>query len=496
MYGMSTAKWRSLFKYLMTGNKPRARRNASIASRAADVETLEPRRLLTVTFHGGAVLANVEAQNVFLGSDWQTTSSLQTQKTTLDQYTSMLVSSAFMDMLSNAGYGVNRGTATAGVVDNISLNKTTGITDASIQQNLQAMINAGQLQTPDANRLYIVYVEPNVLINLNGATSANTFLGYHGAFGGKTKAGANADIHYAVIAYPGGPNPTASSQGFSSIQDELTAVASHEIAEAVTDPNVNYKSLSWYDDNLNGEVGDLTRVTVSFNGFLVQEIVNKNDQAMNPNNTTSTTFGAPKNVVLTPTSKTTATLTWNGVANTQGFKVFRVDGSRTTLVGTVGATTTSFQLTGLTAGSTVSFKVEAYTGTTVADSAVVTATMPTTNLAGPVLSAHQLTSSTEQLTWTAVTGTQGYRVYWSDGTNRYLLGSVAAGVTSVQIVGLSPSSTYKFQVEAFQGTLSQASNWVTVTTASNSHAGHNGHSSTAPAGIIVAGVNRKNRLDW
>jgi hypothetical protein len=130
---------------------------------AAQVEQLEPRQLLTVTFHGGALLTAVSAQAVYLGSDWQSTSSLQAQKGQLDQFVSTIVQGSYMDMLTNAGYNVGRGTSTAGAIDNLTLNKSSGITDSQIRADLQAMITAGQVQAPGANNLYVVYVEPGVV---------------------------------------------------------------------------------------------------------------------------------------------------------------------------------------------------------------------------------------------------------------------------------------------------------------------------------------------
>ncbi|HVC98361.1 MAG TPA: hypothetical protein VND64_32140, partial [Pirellulales bacterium] len=134
-------------------------------------ELLEARELLTVTYNGGALLANVEAQPVYLGSDWSTSSSLQTQIQSTNQFVSTLVNSPYMDMLNNAGYGVGRGTASAGVVDNVSINKSVSLTDAQIQSDLAAMIASGQLQAPDANRFYMVYVEPGVVVQMGSATS-------------------------------------------------------------------------------------------------------------------------------------------------------------------------------------------------------------------------------------------------------------------------------------------------------------------------------------
>src|SRR6185369_13493575 len=123
----------------------RVRKTHPLCTIAAQVEQLESRQLLTVTYQGGALIAHVEAQAVYLGSDWNSAAQ-QTEKTQLDQFVSTVVNSPYMDMLAGAGYNVGRGTSSTGVVDNITLDKTTtGITDVQIQGQIQAMITAGQL---------------------------------------------------------------------------------------------------------------------------------------------------------------------------------------------------------------------------------------------------------------------------------------------------------------------------------------------------------------
>jgi len=245
------------------------------------VETLESRLTPTVTYHGGALMPHVEAQNVFLGSDWSTSSSLKTTKASLDSYIGYIVNSPYMDALTTAGYNVGRGTATAGVVDSINITKTKYLTDSSIQSEVQKLITSGSVAAPDANRLYVVYVEPGVKVrDSDGSTSVSSFLGYHGAFAGKTAAAKSIDVRYVVLPNPGTPNPTPSSQGFASTFQELTAVTSHELAEAVTDPDVGYKKLGWYDDTKNGEIGDLTDKLAILNGYTVQRVVGKNDSPL------------------------------------------------------------------------------------------------------------------------------------------------------------------------------------------------------------------------
>ena len=58
-----------------------------------------------------------------------------------------------MDSLTQAGYGVGRGSASAGAIDNTVFSTNSVISDDSIQARIQADINSGLLQQPDANRL-------------------------------------------------------------------------------------------------------------------------------------------------------------------------------------------------------------------------------------------------------------------------------------------------------------------------------------------------------
>src|SRR5262249_45511185 len=152
----------------------------------------------------------------------------------LDAYLAYLTKSPYMSALTSAGYNVGTGSATAGKIDSTALKAGSTITDASIQSRLAADIRSGLLAAPDANRLYVVFVQPNVAVNLGGGQGTTTqgILGYHGAFGLNGTA-----IRYAVIAYPGGTVHN-SSLGTSAL-DQLTDVSSHEIAEAATDPDVN-----------------------------------------------------------------------------------------------------------------------------------------------------------------------------------------------------------------------------------------------------------------
>ena len=270
---------RRWLRSLFAGGKRSA---APVRTHRPVIELLEDRTVPTVTYQGGALLTHVEAQAVYLGADWTRSANLP-QTRTLDNFLQSLVGGAYMDTLSAAGYGVGRGTASAGRIDPIPLDRSFLLTDGAIQADLQAAISHRLVDPPDANRLYVIFVQPEVAVRANdGSISRTDFLGYHSAMIGHDASGQIADVRYAVVSYPGGAIGNAEITGLAPVQD-LTEVASHEIAEAVTDPDVDYSVVGWYDDSFNGEVGDITNQQfVTLNGYVVQRIADRNDQAMTP----------------------------------------------------------------------------------------------------------------------------------------------------------------------------------------------------------------------
>lgn len=199
------------------------------------------------------------------------------------------------------------------------------------------------------------------------------------------------------------------------------------------------------------------------------------------------TLSAPKNVSVVALSSTTAQVSWEAVSGAQGYRVFQVVGTSFTLLGSVSASATSMQVSGLSAGQTYSFMVEAYSGATVADSQVVSVTMPS----GFVLRVQVLSSTTAQLSWNPVSGVQGYRVYQATGSGRTLLGTLRSGITSVEINGMASGRTYQFQVEAYRGSTVLESNWVTVSTPSVKS-----HLAVASLPPVVPTSSNLNRFFW
>jgi hypothetical protein len=268
----------------------RTRRVADRRRRAGPaLEWLEGRQLMTVTNFGGALLPHVEVQGLYYGSDWGSDPVYLNVKNNLEGFLKNIVNSSYMDMLTEDGYGVGRGTADGGSIYATNVNKAQYLTDGQVQSTIQGSIKSGALKSPNANSLYVVYVEPNVAVSLaKGNNSQTNLYGYHGAFGGTDASGHPADIHYALITYPGGLVGNK-SLSWTGPFDQLTLVTSHELAEAVTDPNVDYKTKGWFDTE-KGEVGDIVvGQTVYLSGYAVQRIADKNDQAMTPAGATAAT---------------------------------------------------------------------------------------------------------------------------------------------------------------------------------------------------------------
>lgn len=173
--------------------------------------------------------------------------------------------------------------------------------------------------------------------------------------------------------------------------------------------------------------------------------------------TTVTTAVAPPadvtNLAASSITQTTLTLGWTASTGASSYDVY----NGTTLLG--NATTNSYNITGLTAGTAYTFKVIAKnvsgssTGVTVNATTTVNAPADVTNLA-----TSSVTQTTLTLGWTASATATSYDVY--NGIT--LLGNVTT--TSYNVTGLTASTAYTFKVVAKNAGGSSTGATVNVTT--------------------------------
>jgi hypothetical protein len=213
-----------------------------------------------VIYHGGALMQHVKVVTLLYGSSWQ-------GKTT-PAYLKGFLQTLFADgrYLANlaqynaGGYQIDNGTAPDPLVDPVVLTKVdsehaaTGIryqvTDDQIQAEIKAQFSTGKLPLPDADTLYVVCVEYDTVVIADGGDSEIDFAAYHGY-------AADGGYAYAVVA-PTFDDPSQQAKsptGYHGtvLNQDLTTGITHEMAEAVTDPQLD----GWYDDNTMYEIADI-----------------------------------------------------------------------------------------------------------------------------------------------------------------------------------------------------------------------------------------------
>lgn len=183
-------------------------------------------------------------------------------------------------------------------------------------------------------------------------------------------------------------------------------------------------------------------------------------------NPSPTAPAAPANFSAQANSSSQITLSWSAVSGATGYYVYELVGGQATLINTVSSSTTSLTVTGLTAGTTYSFEVAAYNSVGATASNWVQATTPAaaaTVTAPANVHATASSSTVAAVSWTAVSGATGYRVYEWNGAQGVQVANVGSGTTSVSVSGQTAGVTEYFYVTAYNSTSSASSSWVSVT---------------------------------
>jgi hypothetical protein len=211
----------------------------------------------SVLYYGGPVISNVKVIAVMWGSNVDSTTQKQ-----IGDFFATTVNSTYVDGREGTDQSIGRGTF-SGVVTITPSNTSKSLQDTDIQNEIDAQINAGHLAKPDANTLYMVYFPSGVSITLDGSKSCEAFCAYHMNYQSKS----NGQVLYGVMPDLGGAS--------------LTAVSSHELMEAISDPIPTPGSNPAYPQAWNTsdgqEIGDLctstdTTVTSGKTTYKLQQI--------------------------------------------------------------------------------------------------------------------------------------------------------------------------------------------------------------------------------
>ncbi|MDE3137226.1 MAG: hypothetical protein KGL59_11675 [Acidobacteriota bacterium] len=242
------------------------------------------------TYHGGPIVTSPVVYTSFWGGLWARDAAHQQAAARLVQFCRDLLSSKFMNVLSQYGVGNGRFAQSS----NIS-NVAAQLSDAAVQQTIQTAIDSGLIPEPPSgisSQVLIVFLDESVEVKDQALgvvmcePQGDTAFGYHNSF--TTTAG--NPFYYAVVpalndtcleeSCPG--NDAGCTLHLAESQEQRrTQVTSHEFAEMVTDPQV---PTGWIDldDANSGENGDICNgetatITAGANTWTVQSIYSKED---------------------------------------------------------------------------------------------------------------------------------------------------------------------------------------------------------------------------
>ncbi|MBN2181846.1 MAG: fibronectin type III domain-containing protein [Sedimentisphaerales bacterium] len=166
---------------------------------------------------------------------------------------------------------------------------------------------------------------------------------------------------------------------------------------------------------------------------------------------------APSGLIATALSSTEIGLSWvDNSSNEAGFNIERWNGVVFVEIATVGANVTTFIDSGLSEGTTYTYRVCAYNSAGASSySNEASATTPGGTILPPAaptgLTAIAVSSSQINLSWTDNSNNEtGFGIEWStDDVSFSWLADVGANVETYSDIGLEPSTTYYYRVYSY-----------------------------------------------
>ena len=227
-----------------------------------------------LTYYGGRVISNVRVVEVLYGTG---TYLPEISGSTMGSFYSQVTNSTYMDWLSEyntpAAGGTNQTIGRGSFQGKVQIAPSAAhsgplISDSAVEAEIVAQIGAGLLPAPatdaagNVNTLYMVHFPQGVAITHHGRTSCESastgFCGYHSTF-----AMGGQHLYYAALpdVGPGSGCATVALCGTGAPFGNQTSVASHELIEAVTDPDIGFAPfvgppMAWYDSS-QAEIADI-----------------------------------------------------------------------------------------------------------------------------------------------------------------------------------------------------------------------------------------------
>jgi hypothetical protein len=190
-----------------------------------------------LTYRGGPVISNINIIPIY----WGTGARFQSD---INQFYSDISNSSFFDWLNEyntPSQSIGRGQAQPGFVDT-AMPGGRNPADSDVANEIANLIANGSIPPADGNTYYPVHFA----LGDGPDGSCTSYCAYHNSatINGTT-------FYYGII-----PDCDGGCSQTGVPIDAITATATHEMTETVTDPDVGNNNLAWYDDT-NGEIGDI-----------------------------------------------------------------------------------------------------------------------------------------------------------------------------------------------------------------------------------------------
>ncbi|WP_167286385.1 fibronectin type III domain-containing protein [Paraflavitalea devenefica] len=313
--------------------------------------------------------------------------------------------------------------------------------------------------------------------DISGLTTSTTYTFYVQAI---DAAGNTSDSGSLTVTTAGRPDTEAPTTPANLAASAVTQSSVTLSWDTATD-NVGVAGYDIYQDSVKINTALVTTTTYTVTGltalnnyaFFVRAVDAAGNASDNSNTVGITTPdtqapSVPVNVGTSAVTDTSFTLSWTASTDNIGVAGYDVyqNGSK---INAVLINTTSYDVTGLTQGTTYTYYVRALdaAGNVSANSSTVTVnTLDTQAPTAPAgLTSANLLATTVTLNWTASTdniGVAGYDVY----QNGVRINPATVAATTYNVTGLTGSTAYTFYVQAkdVAGNLSGNSNTISLTT--------------------------------
>ena len=199
-----------------------------------------------INYHGGPVMRGnpVHAYAIWYGNWSSTGSNTAATRSLIEHFLGTIGGSALEKV--NTTYGDNTGNVSGNVsfAGSTIVSSSTNLTDSGVRTQVANAISSGRLPK-DTNGVYFVLSSSNINETSGFCTS---YCGWH-----THSTISSSDIKYAFIGNPDrcpsgceiqrtGPNSPATNVGGA---DGMANIISHELEEAISDPDLN----AWFDTN-------------------------------------------------------------------------------------------------------------------------------------------------------------------------------------------------------------------------------------------------------